>query len=68
MARYLGADDQAFISVPLAALLFGRREFFVSPIQSAVEADLQRCETSARFGRQNCARVLPRALGLLLAA
>lgn len=36
-----GADAQAFISVPLASQLFGQRELRVSPVQSAVEADLQ---------------------------
>lgn len=36
-----GADGEVFISVPLAALLFGQRELNVSPVQSAVMADLQ---------------------------
>ena len=35
------ADNERFVSVPLAALLFGRKKLVVSPMKSAVEADTE---------------------------
>jgi NB-ARC domain/Tetratricopeptide repeat len=34
-------DDQAFVSVPLAASTFGQRKLKVSPVKSAIQADLE---------------------------
>lgn len=35
-----GADDEAFVSVPLAAALFGKQKLSASPDKAAVDADL----------------------------
>jgi hypothetical protein len=37
---YHGTDDQAFVSVPLAAALFGKQKLSASPDKAAVDADL----------------------------
>jgi len=35
------ADDQLFVSIPLVALSFGEKKLLVSPMKSAIQADLE---------------------------
>ena len=59
-------DGQVFISVPLAAMLFGQKKLFASPLKAVVDADTELLQAFGAGGREDVRRgALPRVKKLM---
>lgn len=60
-------DDQVFVTVPLAAMLFGQKKLFASPLKAVVDADTELLRAFGAGGREDVRRgALPRVKKLMV--